>query len=155
MASRRAQLAEARLDAAEATYVAVLRAALEECAAGRWGLFGQNPGTDGDDRYRPTALDELRALAKDIDAMRGKLGFDPFALHARFESLRGRRDENQPGEPKVARQTARRTSIAPSPGDMPEVRFPAAARQLLPTQSGHCRAAAGRAQIYWPGGATP
>src|SRR5471030_3508092 len=57
MVTKRAQLVERRLAVAEATYVAVLRAALEECAAGRWGLFGQNPSTDSADRYRPAALD--------------------------------------------------------------------------------------------------
>jgi hypothetical protein len=73
-------------------------------AAGRWGLFGQNLSIDSADRYRPAALDELRALAESVEALRRKLGYEPFALHSKFEGLRGRQDENRPGEPKIAAQ---------------------------------------------------
>jgi hypothetical protein len=104
MASKRAALVQRRLDAAETVYMATLKAALEHCAKGRWGLFGQNPQIDGLDRYTPAALDELNDLAAEIDGLRSKLGHEPFPLHARFQGLRGRQSENQLGESKLAAQ---------------------------------------------------
>lgn len=102
MASKRAELEQRRLDALESAYMATLEEALEECVAGRWGLFGQNPAIDQLDAYRPVALDELNDLASEIDRRRAKLGHEPFPTHAQFQRLRGRQSENHPGEPKLA-----------------------------------------------------
>lgn len=96
-------MAEKRLKAVEDAYLATLKQALEDCAAGRWGLFGQQ-GLDHHDRYRPAALDDLRRLAEEVAELRSRLGYEPFAVHERFEGLRGRGDAHRPGEPKLARQ---------------------------------------------------
>jgi hypothetical protein len=89
-----------RLWALEHQYRALLEAALRDCAAGSWGLFGHNAHLPG---YRPPdALAELVDLADDIDALRSRLGERPFELHARFLQARGRLDANAPGEPKLA-----------------------------------------------------
>ena len=81
MSSKRIQLSEMRLAAVEAAYRSVLVAALEDCAAGRWGLFGQNEHIPAHSRFRPKALDELDALATDINELRQKLGYGVYPLH--------------------------------------------------------------------------
>ena len=95
-------LAEARLAANEAAYRAALIEALRVCAAGVWGLFGQNAPTHG--APASSAAANLFALADEIDRALAALGMEPFALHAQFAALWGRQDENQPGEPKLAQR---------------------------------------------------
>jgi len=113
MGEKRLLRTERRLDAAEAEYVSVLETALHECAAGRWGLFGQNDRFEEMARYAPPELGQLEALAEEVEALRAKLGHDPFPLHARFKSMRGRGDGNRPGEPKLAAQLL--VELRPSP----------------------------------------
>lgn len=98
-----------RLDALEAAYVAALRAALERCAAGAWGLFGQNdrshatlsPGERA--KLAFPGLDDLLELAAEIARTRDRLGYaEPFAPHARLTRERSRKGANVPGEPRLA-----------------------------------------------------
>ena len=93
--------AEARLQAVEAEYLKTLRAALVRCEGGQWGLFGQNERVAPELKSKDTAA--LFELAGEIDDARRALGWEAFALHARFVAMRGRGDSNQPGEPKLAR----------------------------------------------------
>jgi hypothetical protein len=91
-----------RLEALETDYRAKLFSGLRACAAGSWGLFGQNehllPA-----RYIPSVVEELTDLGADIDRMRERLGLEPFSMHSRFLLARGQADANAPGEPKRAR----------------------------------------------------
>lgn len=91
----------ARIEALEAQYRLDFTSALPTCADGNWGLFEHN-----DPRWTvPTVLDQvsgLVALGSAIDGLRAQLGEPPYPLHERFMSARGRKDENQLGEPKLA-----------------------------------------------------
>lgn len=91
-----------RLEALEADYRAELVSGLRACAAGSWGLFGQNEHLLSA-RYIPPVVEELTDLGADIDRMRERLGLEPFALHQRFLLARGPADANAPGEPNRAR----------------------------------------------------
>lgn len=97
---RSARLAE-ELEGMEREYRVVLTRALTDCAAGCWGIFGQNEHLRGNEK--PADLDELRDLAGAIDRLRARIGDVPFALHEEFEAARGPVDPNAPGEPKLAK----------------------------------------------------
>ena len=88
----------------ERDYRAKLVSALEVCAAGSWGLFGQNDHLAGAERWNAgSGAEELLELGAAIAEIRAQLGLDPFALHARFLASRGRAGANAPGESKIAR----------------------------------------------------
>ncbi len=95
-----------RLDAQrvelEAEYRATMIAALLETAAGKWGLFGHNKGSDRWNKP-PAVVAELAELAESIDAMRERLFLDPFALHPEFMAARGPAAAHAVGEPKQAK----------------------------------------------------
>ena len=102
---------ERRLNALEVDYAASLKAALERCAAGRWGLFGHNDralagvGRRLRTRLSSPEVDELLELGSRIDKLRSKLGYpEPFALHERLMRIRASSNANSVGEPKLARQ---------------------------------------------------
>lgn len=102
---------ERRLSALEADYAASLKAALERCAAGRWGLFGHNDrtlagvGSRLRTRLSSPEVDELLELGSRIDMLRSKLGYlEPFALHERLMRIQASSNANSVGEPKLARE---------------------------------------------------
>lgn len=90
-----------RIDQLEAEYRSLLVKALRDCAAGRWGLFGHNEHLDTD-AQPPAAVEELNGLAEIIDAMRLRVGQEPFPLHQQFQAARGPVSANAVGEPKQA-----------------------------------------------------
>lgn len=102
----RAERLGRQIHALEAEYVALLRKALTDCAAGRWGLFGQNEHLRS--ASNPPELDDLRHLAGTIDQLRARAGEGQFPLHRDFEAARGRGDANALGEPKQAEAWLRR-----------------------------------------------
>lgn len=93
---------QARLDAMELEFRTLLSKCLVECAAGRWGLFGQNALADPEDRYWawPEAK-HLRELAADIRLERSRAGQINEPVE-RFLALCGAGDSNAKGEPKLA-----------------------------------------------------
>lgn len=93
---------EARRVELEAEYTAALVAALQMTAAGTWGLFGHQQDRNARARAEPI-LAELNDLAETIDAARGQLLMEPFALHQEFLAARGKVASNAVGEPKQAR----------------------------------------------------
>jgi len=103
--SKTARLTQ-QLEGLEREYRSVLRSALTDCAAGRWGLFGQNDHTGSNSS--PPELAELRELARMIDRARVRMGEPQFELHEQFEASRGRAEPNDPGEPKQAEVWLRR-----------------------------------------------
>jgi hypothetical protein len=94
------KLAE-RIDELEAEYRTVLLKALRKCALGQWGLFGQNEHLALKSEP-PHEVEELTDLAQVIDALRLRIDLEPFPLHQRFRTARGRVSENAVGEPKQA-----------------------------------------------------
>ena len=94
------------LDELEREYLAVLTRALNDCADGRWGLFGHNEHLHS---YGvPAELAELRSLARAINQLRGSKGDDPYPLHEELEAARGPVDANDAGEPKRAQAWLKR-----------------------------------------------
>jgi hypothetical protein len=74
---------------------------LKECAAGRWGLFGQNDHFDESKYlYWPDA-EHLKEMAREISLIRNDLG-EPNQQVERFLHYCSLRGANVPGEPKLA-----------------------------------------------------
>jgi hypothetical protein len=99
------------LERLEAEFRERLLAALRKCAAGVWGLFGQNDDSCRAS-FRTTSLKRLESVdARDltemetqIEHLRARLGYaGPHPLCERFEAYRAFRGSNVPGEPKLAR----------------------------------------------------
>ena len=87
----------------EDEYRRTLLAALERTAAGKAGLFNHR----ADKRERAAVapvIDALRELGEAIDAIRGQLMLEPFALHRDFFDARGRVAPSAVGEPRQAKQ---------------------------------------------------
>jgi 2'-5' RNA ligase len=102
---------EHKLDVMEAEYAALLKAALQKCASGQWGLLGQNDaalqqlGRHARARWSCPEADELLELGSQIERLRGRLGFaEPFTPHERLLRTRSLKGANTPGEPRLARE---------------------------------------------------
>lgn len=86
----------------EAEYLAALVSALQQSAAGSWGLFGHKSDRSALAKWAP-AVEELCDLGQTINRMRDDLGLEPFGLHQEFEESRGPVQSTAPGEPRQAR----------------------------------------------------
>jgi hypothetical protein len=102
---------EARRVELEAEYTVALVAALQNTAAGTWGLFGHQQDRAAQARAEPILV-ELADLADTIDAAREQLLMEPFALHREFLASRGKVASNAVGEPKQARAWLDRMGLA-------------------------------------------
>lgn len=91
----------------EAEYREALVAALQQCAAGSWGLFAHTKDRAAQAKWAPIVT-QLCDAGQEIDDMRDTLGLEPFALHAEFEASRGPVPSTAPGEPKQAAAWLRR-----------------------------------------------
>jgi hypothetical protein len=92
-----------RLENLEFEFRPRLIACLRECAAGRWGLFGQKTTRDSAKNIAWPEAEELKRMAEEIKALTSEFGqLNPLAEKL-FEycSMRG---SNIKGEPKLARQ---------------------------------------------------
>ncbi|RYD95159.1 MAG: hypothetical protein EOP61_20305 [Sphingomonadales bacterium] len=98
----RLEIMDARRAEQEVEYTDALLAALRATAAGTWGLFDHNQDRMTRAKIAPV-VDNLTDLADSIDAMRDKLGLEPFALHQEFLRSRGKAPSHAVGEPKQAR----------------------------------------------------
>lgn len=99
----RRQKSVAQLRSLEEQFSTDLIAALRECAAGAWGMFGQNDLVI--EWSRPKIVDKLIQDGDEIEELRRELGFtEPFQPFKRFLELRQMRGSNVPGEPKLAMQ---------------------------------------------------
>lgn len=101
-ASKRARIQQHRLAELEAEFEQTLIPALKECAAGRWGLFGQNEHSEGTKYLHWTAADDLKHRAKQIHILRAQFG-QANSVVERFLHYCSLRGANVPGEPKLAR----------------------------------------------------
>jgi hypothetical protein len=86
----------------EGEYRQHLIVALQNAAAGEWGLFDHQADRHARARVAPT-VERLSDLAEEIDEQRSLLGQEPFALHEEFMAARGPVKSNAVGEPKQAR----------------------------------------------------
>jgi hypothetical protein len=93
---------EQRLDALESEFGPLLMSCLEECANGRWGLFGQNDSPELANYYRSDDGDRLKQTALQIRSLRAEFG-RPNLLIERFLYFSSLRGANIPGEPKLAK----------------------------------------------------
>lgn len=101
-ADRLARLDERRIEL-EAEYQAALITALEQTAAGVWGLFDHQQDRNARAKAAPV-VETLTDLAEEIAEARERLGLEPFALHAEFLAARGKpRSPSAVGEPKQAK----------------------------------------------------
>ncbi len=99
---------EGELAAAEEDFRTKLVAALTKCASGTWGLFGQNDhieelGVMIEKAQEWSGAKALIALGEEIQEFRERLGIaEPFEPFVRLLELRGRKTENDLGEPRLA-----------------------------------------------------
>lgn len=73
-ASKRSRIQQSRIDQLEAEFEQSLIPVLKECAAGRWGLFGQNEHCEEARYLRWPAAEDLRRRAKQIHILRSEFG---------------------------------------------------------------------------------
>jgi hypothetical protein len=98
-----------RLHSRESDFQATLIEELRACAAGEWGMFGQNEGAyatlGGRTRKLVSSVEkDLLARATEIERLRDELGHtEPFPLSRRYREYRDMRGPNAPGEPKLAK----------------------------------------------------
>lgn len=107
--ARRLERLERELSLLEAEFRLKLLAALEECAAGKWGLFGKNDEVLAHEskqireRLKSESATVLIEIGEKILEVRRQLGMtDQFALYERFSQLRASRGPNTPGELTLA-----------------------------------------------------
>jgi hypothetical protein len=91
-----------RLAELESEFVPLLTSCLEECASGRWGLFGQNDSVDAARHLAWGEADRLQEITREIHKLREEFG-QPNALCERFLYFCAIRGPNVPGEPKIAK----------------------------------------------------
>jgi hypothetical protein len=97
------------LEYLQTAFQQLLLKALRACAAGGWGLFGQNDHSEGVLYPRRSAgrneADQLLALGKEITDLEVQLGLtERNRLFKRFLAYRMRRGSNDLGEPKLAKK---------------------------------------------------
>jgi hypothetical protein len=100
--TKRHKIREMRLIEIENEFRPLLVSCLQECALGRYGLFGQNDHLDPEGRYWgwPEAR-RLKELAQEIQSIRLEFGQIDENCE-RFLQLCSLRGSNVPGEPKLA-----------------------------------------------------
>lgn len=114
----RQQKLESQLRSLEEQFSTDLIAALRECAAGKWGMFGRNDALAGENRllrsvYMKTA-ETLIERGYEIVELRKELGFtEPFQTFKRYLEFRQMRGSNLLGEPKIAMQFLEELGIEP------------------------------------------
>lgn len=107
--TRRVKLEE-DLERLQSTFKTQLLEALRVCAAGQWGLFGQNDETlktafGSNHRYISQDAQDLLSLGDKIADLRAQLGYtDSYALYERFLAVRNDRESNALGESKRAQR---------------------------------------------------
>jgi RNAse (barnase) inhibitor barstar len=100
--SKRSRIQKSRLDELETEFEQSFIPVLKECAAGRWGLFGQNEHLEERRYLHWPAAEDLRRRAKQIQILRAEFG-KPNSVVERFLHYCALRGANVPGEPKLAK----------------------------------------------------
>ena len=106
MSKARTERLDAEREILESAYLEVLKAALQECAAGKWGLVGQNEGLlprHLEERFRSDTCIRLDGLGEELSNLRSRLGYDEdFWPMKRLKQLRAGAHSNTLGEPNLA-----------------------------------------------------
>jgi len=109
--SKRRQKLEWSLSVLETDFRKQLIDALEECAGGTWGLFGQNDEAYSretrqlQDRLESDAAKALIALGEEVTEQRVRIGIsEPFPLYEKYLKIRESSEPNSPGEPRLAQE---------------------------------------------------
>ena len=100
--TKRAQIQQRRLEELETEFERSLIPVLKECAAGRWGVFGQNEHLEESKYLRWPAAEDLKRRAQQIRILRAEFGQTDFVVE-RFWHYCSLRGANVPGEPKLAK----------------------------------------------------
>jgi hypothetical protein len=98
----RRDIEDQRLKDLDSDFLPLIISCLKECAAGRWGLFGQNDNPEGAKYLRWDEADRLKEIAQEIHDIRQTFG-QPNDLCERFLHYCRLRGGNVPGEPKLAK----------------------------------------------------
>jgi hypothetical protein len=85
----------------ESEFCSLLPHVLGQCAAGRWGLFGQNDHLEASRYLRWSEAERLKSMAREIRLIRQDCG-QSNPLVERFLHYCSLRGSNVPGEPKLA-----------------------------------------------------
>jgi hypothetical protein len=102
----RTERLDAERELLESAYLEALKVALDECAAGKWGLFGQNDGLlprHLEERWRSDSCRKLDVLGEELSSLRSRLGYhDDFWPVKRLKQLRAGFHSKTLGEAKLA-----------------------------------------------------
>jgi hypothetical protein len=99
--TKREDIQQRRLEGLEAEFRSLLPRVLKQCAAGRWGLFGQNDHPDGSKYLFWAEAEQLKKMAHEIRSIRQASGESNPQVE-RFLDYCALRGANVPGEPKIA-----------------------------------------------------
>jgi len=99
--TRKSDIQRRRLQGLESEFRLLLRPVLLQCAAGRWGLFGQNDHVEESKYLHWSEAEQLKNIAHEIRSIRQDFGH-PDPLVERFLHYCFLRGPNVPGEPKLA-----------------------------------------------------
>ena len=114
--SRKLQVRQRRLNELEVEFEPLLLACLEECAQGRWGVFGRNDLADPEHRYwHWKEAERLKEIAEEIHSLSEEFG-NSNALCERFLYYRSLRGANVKGEPRLARELLNEIASAKAQG---------------------------------------
>ena len=102
MMTKRERIRQDRLSNLESEFRTLLPRVLKECAAGRWGLFGQNDALDGSKYLFWAEAEQLKAIAAEIRSIRRDDFGEPNADVERFLYYCSIRGSNALGEPRLA-----------------------------------------------------
>jgi len=99
--TKREDFQQRRLESLESEFRSLLPRVLKECAAGRWGLFGQNDSADGSKYLFWPEGEQLKTMAIEIRLIRQSFGESNSDVE-RFLHYCCLRGSNLPGEPRLA-----------------------------------------------------
>lgn len=101
------EIPDEQLQALNEAFRDLLLPCLEECAHGRHGLFGQDRSREAEENLAWPEAERLRELAVSVQAVLAQSG-ERNALCDEFLDLCTIHGENDPGEPRLAREFLKR-----------------------------------------------
>ena len=111
--TKRECIQQQRLNGLESEFRLLLPPVLQECAAGRWGLFGQNDAADGSKYLFWSKAEQLKSIADEIRSIRHDFG-EANPTVERFLHYCSLRGSNVPGEPQLAQSLLDELESGPS-----------------------------------------
>ena len=99
--TKREDIEQRKLEGLEEEFRSLLRRLLEQCAAGRWGLFGQNDHLEASKYLHWSEAEKLKSIAHEIRSIRLEFGESNSQVE-RFLHYCSLSGANVPGEPKLA-----------------------------------------------------